>query len=361
MSVSIVKASLDNVPGRLKVLLEQINYRPVKDRIFLKPNLVAAVPPDRGVITHPKVTAAIIEYFQDLGCEVVIGESSSVAQNTRKVFEMTGYCALAQRYGVELLDLNESTRVRHKWKYGELAIPEIIFTHEYVNIAKMKTHIGAQVTLGIKNQKGLLSNAEKKRFHVQYFLNDAVAELGSVLCPDLTVIDGIIALEGDGPGGAGTPVPDMEVLVAGKDVVEVDTIASRIMGFEPGEIKHIPVRDHVDVVGVPLEQVQRRFKRAKDNHLTIQQMRFFSMRGCSGCTERFTMGYRMLGPERFRELKIDVVAGVSPQVQCPHRPIVCFGDCTRAFAQEHQLPYVKGCPPDPALMASILEAHTTEA
>jgi len=70
----------------------------------------------------------------------------------------------------------------------------------------------------------------------------------------LTVIDGIIALEGDGPWRYGTPKP-MGLLVAGADLVEVDNVCLRVMGFPPEHAPHIPYRRTVDVVGLSIEEV----------------------------------------------------------------------------------------------------------
>jgi uncharacterized protein (DUF362 family) len=81
-------------------------------------------------------------------------------------------------------------------------------------VAKLKTHIQTGVTLGLKNQKGLLLSEDKKRFHKRD-LSGCIRAPSVVARPDLTLVDGIVGLEGDGPWRRGTP-KEMNLLVAAK-------------------------------------------------------------------------------------------------------------------------------------------------
>ena len=105
MSVGIIKSDLDDVKNKLTELLDGIKYTPAHKDIVLKPNLVAPVPAERGVITHPLVMRALIEYLKNYdNVKITILESASVAQNTKRVFEMTGYSKIASDYGIQILD-----------------------------------------------------------------------------------------------------------------------------------------------------------------------------------------------------------------------------------------------------------------
>ncbi|MDP4144209.1 MAG: DUF362 domain-containing protein [Bacillota bacterium] len=353
MTVGIVRSNLEDVKSNIKLLFEKINYRPSKNKVFLKPNIVAPQPPETGVITHPVVISALIEIFQEWGYEVVLGESSSVAQNTQRVLELTGYLDLAQHYNIDFVNLEKAKRIECEWKYGKIKLPEIVFTHEYINVAKMKTHIVTKVTLGLKNQKGLLLPSDKRKFHLEHELEEAIIELSNVISPDLTVIDGIIALEGDGPGRAGTPI-DMGLLVAGTNVVEVDNIASYLMGFNHGEVNHIPKVDGISTVGIDREQVKREFVRPKDNQVVLGKFRFFNMRACSGCIERFAAGFGISDKSKFTQM-VDVLSGQDAEIQCHKHNVVCFGDCTKEFALKNSLPYIGGCPPEITKVSTIPE------
>jgi len=351
MTVGIIRSSREDAKRQIVQLLALLGYTPKRTDVLIKPNVVAPVPAERGVITDPVVVAGIVEFLLDHRCRIVIAESSSVAQRTASVLQMTGYVELARRYGVELLDLEEAPRIKRNWEYGVIALPEIAYTHSYINVAKMKTHIGTRVSLGLKNQKGLVSHADKRRFHLQHDLDRAIFELSKVVSPELTIIDGIIALEGDGPGGAGTPV-DMQVLLAGSDIVQTDSVALQLMGFRPGEVEHVPVCAAIETVGVPLSDVQRDFVRAKRHRLELGAVRYFTFGGCSGCTERLAGGLRRAGQSRFN-FPLNVVAGPKAVAPDSGLPCVCFGDCTKRLARERGLAHVGGCPPEFESVASI--------
>lgn len=344
MSVGVIKSSLKEVNFKIKELLDGIGYFPKKNQIVIKPNLVAPVPPERGVITHPLVTKAIIEYLKDFSStkEILILESASVAQNTKRVFELTGYKKMADELGVQLLDVEDVKKKEVPWHYGVIEIPEMVFTHEYINVAKMKTHIGAKVSLGMKNQKGLISNNDKKKFHLKYNLTDAIARLTDIVKPDLTVIDGIIALEGDGPGGAGIPI-EMETLIAGENIVEVDNAGIYAMGFEKGEVEYIPPCDFSVCYG-DLDKIKRSFLRARTNHLQLGNVNFYSCRGCSGCTESLAMGLKRL-PKNLYMKDINVISGIEPFLPNKKYPIICYGNCSKKFALKYGFPIIEGCPP----------------
>lgn len=343
MSIGIIKSDLNNVNLKVRELLEGIGYFPSKSRIVIKPNLVAPVPPERGVITHPLVIEALIRYLKEFNpSDIVILESSSVAQNTKQVFEMTGYKEMAQRLGVEILDVEDVVKRNVPWHYGTIQIPEMIFTHEYINVAKMKTHIGAKVSLGMKNQKGLISNIDKKKFHLKYNLTEAIGRLTEIVKPDLTIIDGIIALEGDGPGGAGIPVK-METLIAGKDIIEVDNAGIYAMGFEKGEVDYIPPCDFNVCYG-DIDNVKRNFLRAKTDQLQLGNVAFYSCRGCSGCTESLAMGLKRLPHDLYME-KMNIISGIDPYLPNKLYPTICYGNCTKQFAVNMGLPIIEGCPP----------------
>lgn len=350
MAVYIVKSSYENVEAQFKQMLDGLNYQPSKKDVLIKPNVVGPAPVERAVVTHPRVTEAAVEYFLNKGCTVRIGESSSIAQNTQHSFQVGGYTELAKKYSVELIDLDKAPRIKCSWKYGELEIPEMVFSHEYVNIAKMKTHIVTQVTLGLKNQKGLLLPKNKKQFHLGFNLDEAIGELAKIIVPDLTIIDGILALEGDGPG-AGIPV-NMGVLLAGKDVFEVDNVACNLMGFEKGEVRHIAPVDNIVTIGEAPDEVRKNFIKPKQNQINLGNVRFFSFRSCTGCTETLAISYYRGNRAKFSK-PLDIIAGSEAKIQSAENPTVCYGDCAKSYAKERGLPHVPGCPPDPAKTYTI--------
>ena len=240
MTVAIVRATMDTVDQAMATAIQLLAYKPTKDAFFIKPNVADAGPVDQGILTHPRVVEAFLRLYP--GRKAVIGESGIVGRDSRSALEKTGYREMANRLGAELVDLEQAERFAAPWREGTIKLPTLIRTHEYINIAKMKTHVQAGVTLGMKNQKGLLHFADKKRFHMTG-LDACIRQLGEIAKPDLTIVDGIIALEGDGPWRFGTR-KDANLLVAGTDMVEVDNVCLRLMGFPPEHAGHIPHLDH---------------------------------------------------------------------------------------------------------------------
>lgn len=351
MTVAIVRASNENVLDKFIELLTLINYKPKRRQIFIKPNIVAAQPPETGVITHPVVIEALLRYFQ--GYEIVIGESSSVAQDTDRVLELSGYAALGARYGARVVNLDKVERVRVPWRFGEISLPAMVSTHEYINVPKMKTHVSTVVSIGLKNQKGLLPAQAKRAFHLKWGLHQSIAALAQVIKPSLTVVDGLIALEGDGPGRAGAPVP-MGLLLAGTDAIEVDTVAARIMGFGPGEVPHLADRTDFNTVGLEIDEVRRGFRRARQDHFLFGHVNVHLMRACSGCIEAFAAAFARADKSVFKQ-RVDVLMGFDTDpAPADHGAICYFGNCTRKTAIRMGSEFVPGCPPSgPEAIAAV--------
>jgi len=284
MAVSIVRAQ------RISEAIDLIGYTPRRERIFLKPNVVNIRKPRKGVITHPRVVEALLKYFSDH--EIVIGERSVIGIDTKEAFEKTGYASIATRYGAHLIDLNDEERVEVKWKYGSIRILKILETHEYINVPTKKTHIVTKVTLGLKNQKGLLSPSDKMRFH-KMDLHQPIKEFAKVVRPDLTVEDGIICVEGDGPGLSGKPNLKMDLIIAGTDMIEVDNVCCQIMGFDVDEIEHIPSVEVGEVKGLSVNETRRPFLRARSFHKKFS-IYYHPFDACSRCTHSVGEGIRSI-------------------------------------------------------------------
>ena len=152
---------------------------------------------------------------------------------------------------------------------SELGISEFVYKcDKMINIAAMKTHCDCLVTLGMKNLKGCIRNKDKSNSH-RIDVNRVVVELNRLVKPHLTIVDGTVGMEGMGPA-SGTPV-NCNLLIAGKDIVAVDSVASFLMGIEPEEVMTIKLGyeaglgemnpDKIEVVGETLDEIRMRWKR----------------------------------------------------------------------------------------------------
>ncbi len=102
-----------------------------------------------------------------------------------------------------------------------------------IDVPKMKTHDNAEMTCSIKNMKGILHDDYKKKLH-QEGLFEGCIDLISIIPAQLTIVDGIIGMEGMGP--AFGEAVEMNLILASQDMVAVDAVVGKVMGFEPEEV-----------------------------------------------------------------------------------------------------------------------------
>jgi uncharacterized protein (DUF362 family) len=270
--VAIVKGERGHAP--VFKALELIDYKQALagyDKVLIKVNFITDKTWDTGATTDPIVVEAIIKKLEDLPVKVYVVESDATITNADKAFEATGMKDMCSRNGVEWLNLRYvKDKVTLAVPNGEvlksIVVPRLVTESAVISAAKLKTHLNTGVTLGMKNMFGLLPDKFKGKYHMKG-ISKVVVDINTVLKPALTVIDGFVAMEGQGPVD-GTPV-QMNLIIAGTDVVATDATAARVMGFNPFEIKHIRRAyekglgsSEAQIVGGKLEAVKRDFKHA---------------------------------------------------------------------------------------------------
>jgi uncharacterized protein (DUF362 family) len=233
-------------------------------RVFIKPNIVcwtsATAFPKWGVITTSRVVEDVVRCLCDAGVRtIMIGEGMVNLDPKDKTladraFRALGYDTLRRRYGVTLVDV--FTRPFRKTAVADRV--EISFNVDalesdlIVNLPVLKTHAQTVVSLGIKNLKGLLDMASRKRCHSPdpyWNLHRMVAALPKNLPPIFTVIDGIFSNE-RGPAFDGT-AHRMNVLVASRDVLSADMVGASLLGYAVGDVPHL--RYAADDAGRPAD------------------------------------------------------------------------------------------------------------
>jgi uncharacterized protein (DUF362 family) len=368
MTVAIVRATPDSVGPAMAELVSLLGYRPSHRALFIKPNVPDSGPPGQGLFTDPSVVDAFLDLFP--GMPVVIGEGCIVGCDASVALRKNGYGEVAARHAAELVDLEKSPRVSvpfpPDWDSipafgGHLDLPTYLQSHEYINIAKMKTHVQTGVTLGLKNQKGLLAGADKRRFH-SLGLHECIRALGDLVQPNLTIVDGIVALEGNGPWRYGTPLA-MNLLVGGTNLVEVDNVCRELMGFPPEHAPHIPRLQGVETVGVAVEHVRRQFAFHYQGCFVYKNVHEHLNDSCSGCNLSLYHAFRAMKRSRLRRIRflyrgvwrrLDVVMGHADSLPSGHGKVICVGECARRLAEKYGLPLARGCPPDPEKLVRLL-------
>jgi len=222
-----------------------------------------------------------------------------------------------------------------------------------INVPVMKTHDQLLVTLGVKNLKGVMPKPQKRLFH-RIGLVKAVIDLSKVVPIDLTVLDAISAMEGLGPSFG--DIVELNTVMASRDVWSLDLVASRVMGFTPWELDYlteaarhglVDLGAEVEVVGTPVSDVERRFRRPPTDLDFAEGVTVVSGGACSAC--RGTIHSVLYDLEKMRlmgEVR-DLFIVVGPNAGVPEgleqRPII-MGTCLKHLEDEGC--YVVGCPPN---------------
>ncbi len=209
-------------------------------RVLLKPNLLKAAAPEQCVSTHPVVVEAVCRALCDLGvARIDIGDSPALG-SLSAVARKAGYGPILDKYGVRLtpfsnpvpLDIEEN--IAHIKIAGNLADYDQI-----VNLPKFKSHRQMTLTLSIKNLFGCVIGKRKPVLHC--LVNNDKIKFGKMLVeiarhidPCLTIVDGVRAMEGNGPMG-GTPYP-LGLLAAGHDMTALDRILAEIVRVPPEKV-----------------------------------------------------------------------------------------------------------------------------
>jgi uncharacterized protein (DUF362 family) len=357
--VRIIKTNLTSVASDVETLLGRIDYRPKKEKILLKPNIVVAEPPENGAITHPKLMEALVQYFRKRDREVVIAEGTGIFADDRdfeRLLHATQYASLRNQLGIPIINLEQVETEKIPWQYGSLHIPKLLKDYEYINVPTMKTHGQTMVTLGVKNQKGLLPMKMKKMFHKRD-LHSSILALSEVIRPTLTVVDGIYCVEGNGP--TGPPVGEvkrLDLLVAGTDMMAVDNVCVNIMGFEIEEIRHLRAVNDIEILGIKVGDVKSPFKRATRGVMRLGPFVFYSDdMVCTMCTVSLykTLSKIFGTPELQQQLgsredlrEINIIMGQAKPPDELAGCTFCLGDCATKTAKRMGLPHIKGCHPN---------------
>lgn len=206
--------------------------------VLVKPNLLMSKEPEYAITTHPEVVRAVIRILKEISCKVFVGDGPSIwgryIDNVDEVYEVSGIKKLCRDEGAELVSFDKY-RMRDKFQ-----LTAWLDKCDYlVNLPKFKTHELTLLTGGIKNLFGLVSRTYKLELHKNYFKPDefsrVLVDIYQDARPALTIIDGISAIEGDGPATSGK-VRQLNLLLGGADCVALDTVMAKIMGIRGQEV-----------------------------------------------------------------------------------------------------------------------------
>jgi uncharacterized protein (DUF362 family) len=280
---------------------------------------------------------------------------------TDMFFEQTGYRGLAEKYNIELLNLNKSELVDFKVKkpliLDSIKIAREIFDgYKIINIPVMKVHYATAVSLSMKNLKGLLVGYEKRHFH-EAGLEKAIVDLNNSIKPALNIVDCTSCMEKMGPRGG--DIVNLNLIIAGGDCAETDYVGCRVMGYMPEEVKHLEYYlkmnnvdlKQIEVKGEKIEDVQYNFKRVEMDRVIPGGFRVENKNSCSACMNALLLSCQFLGET---DIMADIYLGSGNEPAKGTDSIqIGFGNCacrTGNFDMN-----IRGCPPFPFALKESLE------
>ncbi|MHC1585708.1 MAG: DUF362 domain-containing protein [Candidatus Syntropharchaeia archaeon] len=342
-----------NVRERIEKCLDLIGGFKLKgDFVLIKPNVGFPIP---HANTNPAVVSALVEFFLDAGAdEVIVGEGKSFSAPTSVCMKKSGMEDAVKKAGgkIRLLEKDRLIKIGVGGKrIKEVYLPETVVECDVlINVPKLKTNSFTKLTLGIKNLIGFVPMETRKKFH-RTDLSQSLVDLLKVIRPDLTIIDGVVAMEGQGPALGKTV--DLHALVAGMDIVAVDSVASLIAGFDPWEIDTIRIAEWEGIGklgkirGERVEKLKKIFKRPISAiEGMYENVNVYMGAACVGCIDPTMIAFNGLKRRGIlSEIgEINVIIGKDPPLPDEGKnPVIIIGDCAKEHAEKGF--FIPGCPP----------------
>lgn len=223
-----------------------------EEKILLKPNLLKKAEVEKAVITHPVVVGAFARILREEGYKDIVLADSCGHGTTKQVIQGTGMDTYLEKYQIPAIDYTKGVRVENPEgiQAKEFILPKELLEAECViSLSKMKTHALERITGAVKNSYGFVYGKNKAIGHTKYPSADSFArmliDLNQYVKPRLYIMDGITAMEGNGPG-SGDPVA-MNLILMSTDPVALDSVFARLVYLKP---EMVPTNYHGEKMGL---------------------------------------------------------------------------------------------------------------
>ncbi len=225
-------------------------------RVLIKPNFLTPAPPEKALTTHPTVIRAVVEYVLDKGAHARVADSQAAGSFSR-ILKQSGAGEALKDLNVEVGEFTGSIKVDIGEPFGTIEIAEEAMNADVViNLPKLKTHSQMLLTLGVKNTFGCIVGARKPEWHLRMGADrERFARLlvliHKAVNPAVTLMDGVLAMEGQGPGSSGTPRP-LGVLLASRNAAALDVAVCGIIGLDPWKLTTNSIAREVGLLDEPV-------------------------------------------------------------------------------------------------------------
>ncbi len=217
-------------------------------KVLLKPNYLAKHSPEKGVTTHPEVLRAVIRAVKRRGAERIVVADSAGGPATpvlmRAIYRVCGAEEVCRQEGAELW-LGTESGERQAPEGGLVSrftlIQPVLDADFIIDLPKMKTHMMTGLTGAVKNLFGCVPGLQKAEFHMRFPEKERfgamIADLLGTVRPDLVLLDGITAMQGDGP--AGGEARTVGLLLGSESPLQMDLALCGLMGIDPLRVPYL--------------------------------------------------------------------------------------------------------------------------
>ncbi|HEY9880360.1 MAG TPA: DUF362 domain-containing protein [Leptolyngbyaceae cyanobacterium] len=231
-------------PNELRKHLEQVleplggmaAFVRAGDRVLLKPNLLTGSRPTKECTTRPELVYCVAQMVQTVGGKPFLGDSPAFG-SAHGVAKANGLLPLAEKIGLPIVELHGHRYKTNCEDFDHLRLSkEAMDADVVINLPKVKSHVQLTVTLGVKNLFGCVPGKMKAWWHMEAGkdrdrFGTMLVETARMIDPDLTILDGIIGHEGNGPSGGEPKL--LGILGASADVFALDRAMVDILGVDP--------------------------------------------------------------------------------------------------------------------------------
>jgi len=206
------------------------------DRVLLKPNLLTGNRPTKECTTRKEIVYCVAKLVQEAGGKPFLGDSPAFG-SAKGVAKANGYLPLCKELGLPIVEFSGGRYATENDNFASLRLSkEAMNANVVINLPKVKSHMQLTMTLGVKNLFGCVPGKMKAWWHMEAGkdvdrFGEMIVETAKAIAPNLTIIDGIIGHEGNGPSG-GEP-RELGILGASTDVFALDRAFIEIVNVDP--------------------------------------------------------------------------------------------------------------------------------
>jgi uncharacterized protein (DUF362 family) len=275
-AVSLLKSTsydINLLMGQIEQLLEPLGgisyFVKPGDRVLLKPNLLTGSRPTKECVTRPEIVYCVAKLVQQAGGEPFLGDGPAFG-SARGVAKANGYLPICDELNIPIVEFKGKRYSTVGENFNHLLLSkEVMEADVVINLPKVKSHMQLTMTLGVKNLFGCVPGKMKAWWHMEAG-KDAdrfglmLVETARTIDPDLTIVDGILGHEGNGPS-AGEP-KELGVLAASGNVFALDQAMLAILRVDP---ETVPTQRAARTLGLNFDLEAIDFVLARPEDLAI--------------------------------------------------------------------------------------------